>query len=70
MGAADRITVRLARECVAARLRAEHAPPAIADQVDAEWRAAAAVCDRWLADASDPSAGEDEVVALLSGVAR
>jgi len=64
------MTERVARACVAARLRAEQAPPAVAERVSADWRSAAALCDRWLLDASDPGVGEDEVVSELDGVGR
>jgi hypothetical protein len=67
---AARVTERIARACVAARLRTEQAPSVVADRVSADWRAAAALCDRWLLDASDPGVGEDEVVNALDGVGR
>lgn len=67
---AERITERVARACVTARLRVERTPPVTADAVEASWRAAAAACDRWLLDASTVDVGEDEVVNLLDGVGR
>lgn len=67
-GPADRITNRLAQACTGARLRVEHAPPALADRYAAQWRGAAATIDRWLTDESTTDVGEQECIALAESV--